>query len=258
MLAALGKRLNFYWRLIATAIAFSLFGVGGFIIPLISFPILLIATRDPVKRQYYARWLVHISFKAFIHIMRGLGILDWDIQNIERLNTGGNLILANHPTLLDVVFLVALIPKSCCVVKGRLLTHPSMKGFITLTGYIPNQEGSQLLRDSQTVLNAANNLIVFPEGTRSTAGKLITLQRGAANIAIRTQNDITPIIIKCVPSTLSKEHKWYDIPDRKFQITITIKEPMLIAPHLTGNPSVEARRLTQKLTTYFIQEQQTI
>ncbi len=246
------KRINYYWRLIATAISFSLFGIGGVIIPVISTPILFLIARGQRRRQL-ARRLVHLSFKTFIYMMRALGILRWDIRGLEKLQRSSGLVLANHPTLIDVVFLVALIPNASCIVKGKLLSNPAMRGFITLAGYITNDGGDDLL---DSVKADAGILIVFPEGTRSTAGQALRMQRGAANIAIRSNTNITPIIIRCEPITLSKQHKWYHIPDRPFAISIDVKDDISIAQFTEGPATLGARRLTKYLERYFSQESQ--
>ena len=78
-------------------------------------------------------------------MMSALGILTWDVSGLERLRGEGVLVLANHPTLLDVVFLVAFIPNADCIVKSKLMNNPAMRGFVSLTGYITNGDGLNLV-----------------------------------------------------------------------------------------------------------------
>lgn len=250
---SLYQHLNYAWRLFATGLSFFLFGLGGIVIPALFTPLLYLFSRNHSHRQAMARSLVQMTFKCFIHIMRGLGILRWEIHGAEKLQQGKTpLVLANHPTLIDVVFLVALIPNANCVVKGSLRSNPVMRGFISLTGYVPNHK-KELLLDS---INPHSTLIVFPEGTRTTPGQPISLQRGAANIAIRTRTDITPVVIRCTPSTLSKEHRWYHIPDQRFTISIAVRETIAVGDYLHGPAAKEARRLTADLQGYFTKELQ--
>jgi 1-acyl-sn-glycerol-3-phosphate acyltransferase len=245
-------KLNYCWRLIATALSFLLFGIGGVVIPAVATPVLYLIARE--KRPMLARKLVHLSFKSFVYIMRGLGVLRWDINGVEKLKRNQGLILANHPTLIDVVFLVALIPNANCLVKGRLLRNPAMRGFISLAGYITNS-------DSTSLLDPANDfdglLVVFPEGTRTTEGQPLKMQRGAANIAIRKEMNITPVMIQCNPATLSKQHKWYHIPDRAFVISITVNDDIDIAEYLDEPATLAARHLTKHLEQDFSQENPT-
>ncbi|MCD2476569.1 1-acyl-sn-glycerol-3-phosphate acyltransferase, partial [Staphylococcus aureus] len=75
--------------------------------------------------------------------------------------------------------------------------------------YICNDSGVGVIDDCIASLRAGNNLIIFPEGTRTTPGRPVQLQRGAANIAIRGRCDMTPVHIRCSPPALSKELPWW-------------------------------------------------
>jgi len=109
--------------------------------------------------------------RGFVGLMRGLGVLDYRLHDCERLQRPGLLVLANHPTLIDVVFLLALIPHADCVVKGRLARNPFTRGPIRAAGYITNEEPQGVLEAAGASLARGNALILFPEGTRSVPGR---------------------------------------------------------------------------------------
>ncbi|MEO7013379.1 MAG: 1-acyl-sn-glycerol-3-phosphate acyltransferase, partial [Dokdonella sp.] len=129
-------RFNYLWRIIATGLSFLGFGIGGVIQWLLVFPCLNLFVRDSDRRSRLARAVIHRSFAAHIELMRMLGVLTYDIRGAERLQRHGLLILANHPTLIDVVFLISLIPDANCVVKSRLASNPFTRGPVQATGYI--------------------------------------------------------------------------------------------------------------------------
>lgn len=247
-------KLNYLWRLCATGLSFTVFGLGGATIPWIAAPLIKLSTRDPRERQRKARQLIHKTFRFFIHLMRVLGVLTWDVRAVERLQRPGLLVLANHPSLIDVVFLIAFIPHADCIVKGRLLANPAMRGFIRLTGFLTNDGGAELVEDAKYSLTRGSALIIFPEGTRTVPGEPLRLQRGAANVALRTATDITPVTIVCDPCTLSKSHSWYHIPPRKLRISLSVGQDIAVAPYLDQPPSLAARQLTQDLQHYFTEE----
>lgn len=247
------QRLFWLWRIMATALAYTLFGIGGLLVPLVAAPVLYLLPGGQLKRQRRARLLVHLLFKAFVRVMKWLGILRWRTNGLDRLGREGLLVLANHPTLLDIVFLVSFIPNATCIVKSRLKSNPAMRGFIALTGYIANDGGPGLVEDARQALARGSCLIIFPEGTRTTAGQPLRMQRGSANIAVRCQQSITPVTISVAPPTLSKEHKWYHIPDRPFVMSFTVKEDIPVTPY-AGPPAQEARKLTRHLEHYFTEE----
>jgi len=239
------------WRLFATALSFMVFGLGGVMIPLLAMPILYLMPGDKATRERRSRLLVHLLFKSFIHLIRFLRLMRWETQGSEKLQRPGTLILANHPTLIDIVFLVAFIPNASCIVKGRLMSNPVMRGFISLTGYITNDRGPGLIIDAHQTLQSGSCLVIFPEGTRTSQGGPTNLHRGAANIAVRCRTNITPVLIRCQPSTLSKKQPWYHIPPKPFVLSFDVMDDIPIAPYLEDTSSRSARGLTRYLEQFF-------
>jgi len=248
-------KLNYFWRWIATAFSFFIFGVGGILIPLLVVPVLYCLPGDKLLRERRGQKFIHLAFAWFITMMRLLGVLTYRVNNLERIKKA-QLILANHPSLLDVVFLIALVPNANCIIKSALIRNPFMRGPIKAAGYIINNGyADDVINKTNTAFKQHQAVIVFPEGTRTEPSQPITLKRGAANIAVRTKVDITPVIISCLPSTLTKQDKWYQIPHKRMHFQITINDNISIKPYLNGlHPTKNARALTQDLTTYFNNE----
>lgn len=246
------EKMCYAWRWFATAFSFFTFGVGGMLIPLIVVPVLYCLPGGRLVREQRGQKFIHYSFSLFIGMMRFLGVLTYDISDVERLKEA-QLILANHPSLLDVVFLISLVPNANCVVKGGLLRNPFMRGAIKAAGYIVNDgDADDVIVAAKNAFEKGHAMIVFPEGTRTTPSQLIHLKRGASNIAVRTGADVTPVLISCVPTTLTKEDKWYQIPDKRMHFTIKIKEKIDMTPFIIeSSPAVGARKFTKYLTTYF-------
>lgn len=246
------ERLDRGWRVIATALAFTTFGVGGLLLRLVYFPLLQLLTSE-ARRPGLARRAVYRAFGLFIELMRVLGILRYRIEGVERLRRPGLLILANHPTLIDVVFLISLVPNADCVVKASLARNPFTRGPVKATGYICNDSGVGLIEDCIASVKAGSNLVIFPEGTRSVPGQPLRLQRGAANIAVRGRLAVTPVRIRCEPPSLTKGLPWWQVPPRRMQFTIAVEDDIAIEPFLDGsdNEALAARELTRYLTEYF-------
>jgi 1-acyl-sn-glycerol-3-phosphate acyltransferase len=250
----IAQRLNYFWRVFATGLSFSVFGLGGATIPWLAAPIIKVTSRNALQRQRKARKLIQVVFALFIRMMRTLGILSWDVQGLDKLQASGQLILANHPTLLDVVFLVAFIPQADCIVKGRLRSSLASGGFIKLTGFIANDAGGEFIDNARRSITNGGSLIIFPEGTRSVPGSTRTFQRGAANLALRANIPITPVFIHCHPITLTKSHRWYHIPNSKFHLQFTVGERVDVTQYLDQPPSRAARVLTRNLEQHFNEE----
>ncbi len=246
-------RLNRLWRIVGTGISFLAFGVGGLLLGALVFPAIHLLVRDPGRRRRWARRLVQTSFGCHVELMRRLGVLTYEIRGRERLKRDGLLILANHPTLIDVVFLVSLLPNADCVVKSALARNPFTRGPVRSAGYVFNDDGAGLVDDCIQAVRRGGNLVIFPEGTRTGRDGAIRLQRGAANIAVRGELDITPVRIRCEPLTLGKGENWYDVPACRFHVVIEVEDDIPVTPFLNGGQgeALAARQLTAFLTDYF-------
>jgi 1-acyl-sn-glycerol-3-phosphate acyltransferase len=250
------ERCGRCWRIVATGLSFALFGLGGLALRLVVFPLLSLLLRERRRRMAAARAVVRISFRLFVGIMRGLGVLRYEIHGLDKLDREGLLILANHPTLIDTVFLMAFVRNADCIVKGALWNNPFTRGPVRAAGYINNRGGAQLVDDCIGSLRSGMNLIVFPEGTRTRPGEAIELKRGAANIAVRGLRAVTPVLIDCQPPTLGKGGKWWQVPPRRAVFRIEVKDDIEVGA-FTGNGASEvmaARRLTEFLQDYFMRE----
>lgn len=256
----MAKRLDHAWRVFATGLSFAAFGVGGLLLRVFAFPPLQWFVRDPRRRRCIARRWVQRSFAMHIELMRRLGVLTYEIHGRERLQRDGLLVLANHPTLIDVVFLVSLLPNADCVVKSAVARNLFMRGPVRACGYIANDDGAGLVEDCIAAVRAGGDLVIFPEGTRTVPGQPLRLQRGAAYIAVRGGLDVTPVRISCTPPTLTKGQKWYCVPERRFHVKIEVGGDMPVQPFLgehddaPGWENLAARRLTEHLAGYFSEE----
>jgi len=91
-------------------------------------------------------------------------------------------------------------------------------------------------------------------------GRALKFRRGAANIALRTPSEITPVLIDCQPSTLTKGEPWYHIPARRVMLNIKVLPDM--TAHVAPPPAAEdevplsrdARQLTRRLASDFAAE----
>jgi len=253
-MAAVWIRIARLWRIFATGFCFSVFGIGGILLTLLVFPLLRLFVRSPDTRRRYAQRLISLCFYGFVLLMRGVGVMSWKVQARERLNRRGHLIIANHPSLIDVVMLIALMPEVDCIVNAERFRNPFTGGPIRAAGYINNSDGPELIEQCRAALQQGRCILVFPEGTRSKPGKPLDFRRGPANIALHAQADIVPATILFSESTLTKGDSWYQVPKRRFRVNISVDTPILVQPYLDNCESVPlaARKLTQDLRQYYI------
>lgn len=249
------QKINYVWRLLATAFSFASFGIGGVLLWVLVFPLLSILPGNRRQRISRGQRVVHYSFYVFIGLMHRLGVMTYEVDGLEKLNRPGQLIVANHPTLVDIVFLLSRVRQACCIVKASLWRNPAMRGPILNAGYISNGDSETMIAECVDWLRSGGAMIVFPEGTRSVPGKPYRFQRGAAAIALRADTIVTPVTLTCDPCTLTKGLPWYRIPQRRFHLTMRVGEDMPLAEFHGLQPrSIAVRRFNQHLQDYFTQQ----
>src|SRR5690606_3723885 len=184
------------WRRFATALCFTVFGIGSLVLGCLLHPVLVLLIPNKTRRQAVVRKAIHLSFKCFVAFMRGAGVLTYEVSGAQRLRRRGLLVLANHPTLIDVVLLMSLIENADCIVKAGLLRNPFTRGPVSSAGFVINDTGEHLVEQCINTVRAGNNLIICPEGTRTPPRCPVHLQRGASHVALRGNIDITPVRIR--------------------------------------------------------------
>jgi 1-acyl-sn-glycerol-3-phosphate acyltransferase len=243
-----------WWRIFGTGVSFVAVGVGGVFV----FPVLNIVIHKPQLRSMLARHVISFSFRCIVGLMRIMGVFRYEITGLERLKRNGLLILANHPTLIDIVFLMAFVKGADCIVKSGLWRNPFTHSTLRAAAYVRNDDhGVQLIEDCVAAIRRGGNLIIFPEGTRTPNDGAIVLKRGAANIAVRGLCNITPVLIRCAPPMLAKGQKWWRLPHHPSRFTIAVKEDIDVQPFITrtGSELLAVRHLTDYLQDYFMKEQ---
>lgn len=248
--------INRQHRVLGTGLSFLVFGLGGLVLGAAVFPMLRLLVPDGPKRHAIAREILRGAFRFFVEFMRAVGVLSYRLLGFERLKRGGLLILANHPSLIDTVFLLAFARGCNCVVNAALARNPFTLGAVRAAGYVTSDSGIAVLGACIAALEEGGNVLIFPEGTRTPLSGEIRLRRGAANIAIRGHRDITPVIIHCSPRTLTKGEKWWHVPSRRADYVLEVRDDIPVSPFLADSdePAIAVRELTAFLQQYITME----
>lgn len=243
-------KLNYCWRLFATGLAFSTFGLVGLLMGLTYIPVIVFLVKDKKKSKNIIRKSVSFCFRMFFYYMHFLGLLNFQTKNLGELSKESSvLLIANHPTLIDVVAIIGFCPNPCCIVKESLWKNVFMHRVIKATGFIPNSDPETLLARAKKAINDGDVLVLFPEGTRTKPGEPPVFQRGAAHIALNLKCPVRCVRIECEPLTLSKGIPWYQIPPQRVNFTMTIEER--IYPEKIIDKEVRAPLAARQLTRAF-------
>jgi 1-acyl-sn-glycerol-3-phosphate acyltransferase len=109
--------------------------------------------------------------------------------------TGGALLVSNHVSFLDVVFLGIPLGRPLNYVARSTLFVPGLGWFIRSVGAFPIQRegmGASGMKETLRRLRAGGIVTLFPEGTRSRDGKLGPLKPGIAVLVQRIGVPVVP------------------------------------------------------------------
>ncbi|MEZ4281284.1 MAG: lysophospholipid acyltransferase family protein [Myxococcota bacterium] len=243
-------------RIAGSGFLFSLFGIGAVGLAAALLPAARLRARAGEAADLVAQRWISRAFAAFIEIGRRIHIWDFEVSGFDRLSEPGQLIVANHPTLIDVVLLLARIPQCDCVVKRAAWRNPALAGIVRAAGYVPNDDGSAMIDACVERLRAGRSLLLFPEGSRSPEEGFRRFERGAAHVAIRAGMPVIPVYIDCRPPALKKGQAWYALPNALMRFRLRAGEPIDVRPLIdaTAPARISARRVNAAILRYFESE----
>lgn len=247
------------WRLFATGTLYILFGVGSVFLGLVvMLPLSVLFFAAPRLRVKSWRGTIRFAFAAFVWLARWLGAFEVHFTNADGLREPGQMIIANHPSLLDVVILISRIPDVDCVIKHGLSKNPFVSLQVWMADYVRNDSAEEVVRECARRLDAGRSLIVFPEGTRSRRGRPLKFLRGTARTILVSNASLRPVVIHCRPGSLAKGDPWYRIPARKIRYDLIVRPCLDVGTfrQLDLPEAVRARHLTAWLEEWYTRQLQ--
>lgn len=143
--------------------------------------------------------LMHLSrlWAKSVFLMMGKTI---HIVGKENINKNEKYILiANHSSLFDIVAIMSFYPEVSWFGHERLLNVPVFGKFLKMTDYVPFREPTvtNTRHMLEQLMQRANNRTValFPEGTRTTSGKINPFYRGFIYLFRSRDIDILPVTL---------------------------------------------------------------
>jgi len=208
------------------AASFAGFGSGAFLLSVLVLPLVSLVTPDRELRIRRCQRIVQGAFRLFHDFMRIAGLVDWNPRRWPlRLPDHPVVVVANHPTLIDISALVSLLGPVCYVAKRSLFRNPLVGPLLNWCGQVPG--GGATLHESVQAIDAAvdrlgrgHSLLLFPEGTRSPPGGLHHFHAGAFEIARRAGVPILPVVVRAEPPGLYRGLAWHQIPTRSIRLHV--------------------------------------
>lgn len=164
----------------------------------------------PVRQwqiDFYQGMLRVMTLGTFT-LLRVLGILRVRHVGFEALPVDQTsikpILVANHPNLFDVFLFYARLPKLTCIYKASLQRTLIRNTMARQLGFISNAHPKQMIHEGARRVAAGEQLLIFPEGTRTVRWPLNELKLGAVGIARRADVGLQTVVIHCGSNFLSK------------------------------------------------------
>jgi 1-acyl-sn-glycerol-3-phosphate acyltransferase len=157
--------------------------------------------------------------------MTGCGLI---VRGLEHLPRESAILVANHSSYLDVVALLAALPRDLrFVAKRELLTTPIVGRVLRKSGHliVDRVELSRSVADAARVTAAVRDgalVCVFPEGTFVRRPGLLPFRLGAFKAAVEATCPIVPVVIRGTRAVLPAD-TWIPRPGR---IEVTVLPPL--------------------------------
>lgn len=229
--------------------SYAFFGVGAVFLAIFVFPFIRLFHRNKENFGIAARAYVSHTFRFFINMMRFIGVVKVKNDYIEEMkNLHGTVIVANHPSVLDFVFIMSFVPSATCIVRGTLTRTP-LRGVIK-QAYITNTTSFEEMCDEcKKLLDDGCNVIIFPEGTRTPRHGKNSYKKGAARIALKAGANVQPILIGGSDKySLGKHDPWWSYNHTEQMLYHFIMLPQIdISEYKDLSEPIAAKRLTEKM-----------
>ena len=222
LLLALGVA-SLLWNLVAAALY-----------PLMPKERALVVGRVAISRLYSNFW----------SLARACGMLELHNRVLDPLrDEPGLIIVANHPSMMDALMLVARLPRSACIMKAELMRNVFLGSGARLARYIRNDSPRGMIKLAVEDLRRGGQLVLFPEGTRTTTATVNEFRPGVTLIAKLAQAPIQTVFIDTDSPYLGKGWPLWRLP------------PTPIVFHLRLGrrfaPQPDTTQLLQDLQAYF-------
>lgn len=204
-------------RAIFVLLEMILFAFGALFIGCVIFPVLSVCKKD---KKVFAQ-VIHNSWKIFIKIMEKSGIIKVRINgNLSDIK--GKIVVASHPSFIDIILLIGNMQPSVCLAKKSILKNPIMRNIVKSLYIINDIDPEEFKKSATEALKEGYNIVIFPTGTRTLPDEKIKIHKGAAQISIASRVDIVPVKIETDYPFLIKNHFPLDANDKTINYTLTV------------------------------------
>jgi 1-acyl-sn-glycerol-3-phosphate acyltransferase len=190
------------------------------------------------------RAMIARGYGMFWAVAAASGLLRLKAEALDVLrDEPGLIVVANHPSMLDAVMLVARLPRSACIMKASLMRNPLLGPGARLARYICNDSAHAMIHSAVLDLRAGGQLVLFPEGTRTTRRPVNHFHGSFTLIAKRAQVPIQTVFIDTDSPYLGKGWPLWRLPPFPIRFAVRLGRRF--------EPGPDAMALRSEIEAYY-------
>lgn len=206
--------------LVLRSLLFSLLFYGFFAVSAVAAAVIsLVAPKSlvPFTRFWSRTWL---------KMYRVICGVTYEVRGQENVPPGGCLLAMKHQSVWDTCALFAIFERPVYVLKSELMLIPFFGWALARLGCIPVKRGTgksaldNMVRGTRIALADDKQVVIFPEGTRTTIGQPASYKTGISHL-------YTSLEVACIPVALNSGALW---PRRTFLRPAGIIRVEILAP----------------------------
>lgn len=189
--------------LLISIFAFAYFVTGAIVLTILGVVFTKLWPFNKEKGKYYFHlWISRYTW-SIMYIMRNQKV---KLHNVKEHDFDKPaVIIANHSSFLDILVTTMLHPKVVLLTNRWVWNSPVFGAVVRMGEYYPVADGAEAsIEPLRDLVQRGYSIIVFPEGTRSTDGKMKRFHKGAFYIAEQLKLDIVPLILHGINYTMQK------------------------------------------------------
>lgn len=222
-LEVIAAGLRTLYEYIALYVSLAIFGVGG-----ILFSIFGAVLYPFLPRRFSARlgrFLITCIFWPYLVFIQSTGLFKCDLSALDALSSDESIVIVpNHPGLIDVVLIGSRLTNIVCIMKKDIQDNILFGGGSRLAGYIRNDSTGNMVRAAVAELKQGSQLLIFPEGTRTTVQPVNKFTGAFALIARRAGVPVQTVFIEYSSAFLSKGWPLWKKPQFPLTFRVTLGE----------------------------------
>ncbi|TKA89590.1 1-acyl-sn-glycerol-3-phosphate acyltransferase [Guyparkeria sp. SB14A] len=215
-------------------------GLGVLLIGWLPLAVLLLLVRGD-RRARMTRQVIHQAMRLYRGWLTLIGGCRFHTAALEPLRQSKpGVVIANHPSLLDALVVLAHAPNVVCVMRAGLLKNPLLALPARLAGYLPNDNPVEMMLGGRAAIRAGCHVLLFPESSRTrraSGGSVDAFHPAAFMLAKRAEAPIHAFLFRYDSPLLGKDDPLWSPPRVPVRLSVA---PLANRPSMHAEPRAEA------------------